>query len=46
MNRIGVMGGTFDPIHTGHLVAADEALHAFELVVQPMGMLKRKQDEA
>ncbi|MFJ1701887.1 nicotinate-nucleotide adenylyltransferase [Kitasatospora sp. NPDC088346] len=47
--RLGVMGGTFDPIHHGHLVAASEVASAFhldEVIFVPTGQPWQKLDRA
>jgi nicotinate-nucleotide adenylyltransferase len=31
VSRIGVFGGAFDPIHTGHLAVAQEVVHTLQL---------------
>lgn len=46
--RLGVFGGTFDPIHIGHLIAADavvEALDLDRLLFVPAQRSPRKSDD-
>lgn len=45
--RIGLMGGTFNPIHIGHLVTAEEAFFQFdldEIIFIPSGKPPHKTD--
>ncbi|AYF74045.1 nicotinate-nucleotide adenylyltransferase [Nocardia yunnanensis] len=47
--KLGVMGGTFDPIHHGHLVAASEVANRFDLdevIFVPTGQPWQKGDRA
>lgn len=47
MRRVGVMGGTFDPVHYGHLVVAEEvfaALDLAEMLFVPAGEPPHKPD--
>jgi nicotinate-nucleotide adenylyltransferase len=46
--KLGVMGGTFDPIHHGHLVAASEVANRFDLdevIFVPTGQPWQKADK-
>lgn len=46
--RVGIMGGTFDPIHNGHLVLGGEAYRQFlldEVVFMPTGIPPHKANQ-
>lgn len=48
LSRIGVMGGTFDPIHYGHLVAAEVSRAEFcldKVIFMPAGRPPHKQQK-
>ena len=48
MRKVGIMGGTFNPIHNGHLMLAKEAFRQFsldEVLFMPCGNAYMKADQ-
>ena len=46
--RVGIMGGTFDPVHIGHLLIAEQSYRQYGLdyvIFMPAGHPPHKQDQ-
>ena len=49
MRKIGILGGTFNPIHIGHLILAEQAAEECDLsqvLILPSGISYMKSDIA